>query len=151
MILMASSHIYMFCFSKVAHVLHMYIFYWSYAKIRWISIFWVVSEVFGTAKTVFTGHVRPIYIRELSTPSNPNLAKPLSSLSCGDQGSPKVIWELLHWAPSISRGFDSPSPQDLQTLSGSLSILRYSQGSPSISSIYCWFLSMLDLLTLEHL
>jgi hypothetical protein len=59
--------------------------------------------------------------RRLSTTSNPNLAKPLSSLSCGGQGSPKVIWDLLHRIRSVSRGFDSPSPQDLQTLSGSLS------------------------------
>jgi hypothetical protein len=85
------------------------------------------SEVFGTAKVVFTGHVRllartslglgfqPIYIRGLSTPSNPNLTKPLSSLSRGGQGSPKAIWGLLHRIPSVSRGFDSPSPQDLQT------------------------------------
>jgi hypothetical protein len=32
-----------------------------------------------------------------------------------------VIWELLHRIPLVSRGFDSPSPQDLQTLSGSIS------------------------------
>jgi hypothetical protein len=64
---------------------------------------------------------QPIYIRGLSTPLNLNLAKPLSSLSCGGQGSPKAIWDLLHRIPSVSRGFDSPSPQDLQTLSSSLS------------------------------
>jgi hypothetical protein len=63
-----------------------------------------------------------LYIyKGLSTPSNPNLAKPLSSLSCSGQGSPKAIWDLLHQIPSISRGFDFPSPQDVQTLSGSLS------------------------------
>jgi hypothetical protein len=64
---------------------------------------------------------QPIYIRGLSAPSNPNIAKPLSSLSCGGQCSPKVFWDLLHRIPSVSRGFDSPSPRDLQTLSGSLS------------------------------
>jgi hypothetical protein len=72
---------------------------------------------------------QPIYIRGLSTPLNPNLAKPLSSLSCGGQGSPKAIWDLLHRIPSVSRGFDSPSPQDLQTLSGSLSPKVFSRFS----------------------
>jgi hypothetical protein len=70
-----------------------------------------------------------IYIRGLSTPSNPNFAKPLPSLSCGGQGSPKTIWDLLHRIPSFSRGFDSPSPQDLQTLSGSLSPKVFSRFS----------------------
>jgi hypothetical protein len=71
-----------------------------------------------------------LYIRGLGTPSNPNLAKPLSlSLSCGSQGSPKAIWELLHQIPSVSREFDSPSPQDLQTLSGSISPKVFSRFS----------------------
>jgi hypothetical protein len=78
-------------------------------------------------------HVRvsgfSLYIRGLSTPSNHNLAKPLSSLSYGGKGSPKVIWELLHRIPSVSRGFDSPSPQDLQTLSGFLSPKVFSRFS----------------------
>jgi hypothetical protein len=47
-------------FSKLVHMPHIYIFYWSYTKIRWISIFWVVFEVFGIAKTVFTRHVWPM-------------------------------------------------------------------------------------------
>jgi hypothetical protein len=34
---------------------------------------------------------QPIYIRGLSTPLKPNLAKPLSCLSHGGQGSPKMI------------------------------------------------------------
>jgi hypothetical protein len=73
--------------------------------IRLARYVWLLSQTCPSLK------FQPIYIRGLSTPSNPNLAKPPSSLSCGGQGSPKATWE----------GFDSPSPQDLQTLSGSLS------------------------------
>jgi hypothetical protein len=62
MILMASSHIYMFCFIKLVHVPHthtyIYILYWPYAKIRCISNFRAVSEVSGTAEVVLTGHVQ---------------------------------------------------------------------------------------------
>jgi hypothetical protein len=65
------------------------------------------------------------YIRGLITPSNPNFAKPLSSLSCGGQGTSKAFFKLLHRIPSVSKGFDSPSLQNLQTLS-SFSLLRYS-------------------------
>jgi hypothetical protein len=78
-------------------------------------------------------HVRisgfSLYIRGLGTPSNPSMAKPLSSLSCGSQASPKESWELLHRIPSVSRGFDSPSPQDLQTLSDSISPKVFSRFS----------------------
>jgi hypothetical protein len=114
--------------------------------------FWVV---FKTAEAVFTRHVQPmartyldsqtcpdlgpnmsgswvsayIYMRGLGTPLNPNLAKLLSSLSCCSQGSPKAIWDLLHRIPSVSRGFDSSSPQDLQTLSSSLSPKVFSRFS----------------------
>jgi hypothetical protein len=84
-------------------------------------------------------------------PSNPNLAKPLSSLSCGGQGSPKVIWDTLHRIPSISRGFNSPSPQDLQTLSGSLSPKVLSRFSFNFFDLLLIFLSILDIFTFEHL
>jgi hypothetical protein len=141
-------YIYVLFFKTCLCATHIYIFYWPYAKIRWISKFWAVFKVSGTTEAVFTGHVRPmartcpglgfqpIYIWGLSTPSNPNLAKPLSSLSCGGQSSPKVIWDLLHRISLVSRGFDSPSPQDLQTLDGSL--------SPKVFSRF--FFSFFDLL-----
>jgi hypothetical protein len=148
MILMASSHIYMFCFLKLVHVPHIYIYILlAYTKIRWISNFLVVSKIFGTAKLVFTEHVWPMdrtyltsgtcpapipdmsgsqvsaYILGVWVPLRTLTLQNLSplSLSCGGQGSPKAIWELLHRIPSMFSGFDSPSPQDLQTLSGSIS------------------------------
>jgi hypothetical protein len=88
---------------------------------------------------------QPIYIRGLSTPSNPNLAKPLSSLSCSGQGSPKVIWDLLHRIPSVSRGFDSPSPQDLHTLSGSLSPKVFSRFSFNFFDLLLNFINVRSL------
>jgi hypothetical protein len=36
---------------------HTHILYWSYAKIREISLFQAVYEVSGTVEAVFTGHV----------------------------------------------------------------------------------------------
>jgi hypothetical protein len=60
------------------------------------------------------------------TPSNPKPTKSSPLLSCGGQGSSKVILDLLHWIPSVSRRFGSPTPCDLQTLVGFLS-LRYIQ------------------------
>jgi hypothetical protein len=38
---------------------HIHIFYWHYAKIRWILSFWAISKVSGTADAVFIGHVQP--------------------------------------------------------------------------------------------
>jgi hypothetical protein len=48
------------CFSKLVHVPHIYIFYWPYAKIRWISIFRAVFKVSGIAEAVLTAHVQPM-------------------------------------------------------------------------------------------
>jgi hypothetical protein len=77
---------------------------------------------------LWPGHVRvsgfSLY-KGLSTPSNPNFAKPLSSLSCRSQGISKAFFKLLQRIPLVSRGFDSPSLQNLQTLRG-FSLLRYS-------------------------
>jgi hypothetical protein len=47
------------------------------------------------------------------------------SLSCGGQGISKAFFNLLHRIPSVSRGFDSPFLQNLQTLND-FSLLRYS-------------------------
>jgi hypothetical protein len=65
MILMASSHIYMFCFSKHVHVLHIYIYIYIYIYILLalcqnpLNInFWALFDVSRTATTVFTRHVR---------------------------------------------------------------------------------------------
>jgi hypothetical protein len=66
----------------------------------------------------------PSYIRGLSTPLNPNFTKPLSSLSLS-LAATNAFFKLLHRIPSVSRGFDSLSLQNLQTLSG-YSLLRYS-------------------------
>jgi hypothetical protein len=38
--------------------IYIYIFYSPYDKIRWISSFWVVSEVFETAEAIFIGHIQ---------------------------------------------------------------------------------------------
>jgi hypothetical protein len=93
-------------------------------------------------------HVRvsifSLYIRGLGTPSNPNLTKPLSSLSCGGQGSPKVTLELLHRIPSMPRGFDSPSPQDLQTLSGSISPKVFSRFSFNFFNLLLIFVNVIS-------
>jgi hypothetical protein len=95
----------------------------------WHGHIQLVGHVRLLAQTCLGLRFQPIYIRGLSTPSNPNLVKPLSSLSYGSQGSPKVIWDLLHRIPLISRGFDSPSPPDLQTLSSSISPKVFSRFS----------------------
>jgi hypothetical protein len=145
-------YIYVLFFKTCPYVTHIYILLALRQNLLNIN-FRAVFKVFRTAGTIFTRHVRPmartspgigfqllartcpglgfqpIYIRGLSTSSNPNLTKPLSSLSCGGQGSLKVIWDLLHRIPSVSRGFDSPSPQDLQILSGSLSPKVFSRFS----------------------
>jgi hypothetical protein len=119
---MVSSHIYIyFGLSKLVHVLHIYIFYWPYVKIRWISNFQVIFEVFGIAEVVFTEHVRPMartcsglrfpaYIMVLSAPprtlglffslsSTPSLAAAKGSL--GDFGSspPNPFGCLEIWLP----------------------------------------------------
>jgi hypothetical protein len=39
---------------------HTHTFYWPYTKIRWISSFRTVNEVFRTVKAVFIGHVWPL-------------------------------------------------------------------------------------------
>jgi hypothetical protein len=133
MIQMVSNHIYIFCFSKHVHVPHIYIFYWPYAKIDWISIFRAVSKVFGTTEAVFTGNVRPMawtylasrtclglgfpaYIRGLSAPlrtlslffsSTPSLATVKGSL--GDFGSSPLnhFGFLDIWLP-FSLGSSNP-------------------------------------------
>jgi hypothetical protein len=87
-------YIYIFCFSKLVYVPHIYIFYWPYAKIPLSRIgaghFWVSGF--------------HLYIRGLSTSSNPNLAKPLSlSLS-------------LMAAKALPRRFGTSSTESLQFL-----------------------------------
>jgi hypothetical protein len=82
MILMASSHIYMFCFLKLVHVPHIYIYILlAYAKIRLISIFQAVFEFSETAESVFTGHVQPM-VRTYPT----SQTCPAHVLTCPDLG-----------------------------------------------------------------
>jgi hypothetical protein len=69
------------------------------------------------------------YIRGLSTPLNPIFAKSLSTLSCSGQGISKAFFKLLHLIPSVSMGFDSPSLQNHQTLSGFSLLWYYSRFS----------------------
>jgi hypothetical protein len=53
-----------------------------------------------------------------------------------------VISGLLHRIPSISRGFDSPSPQDLQTLSGFLSPKAFSRFSFNFFDLFLIFVNV---------
>jgi hypothetical protein len=52
-------YIYVLFFETCPYATHIYILL-AYAKIRWISIFWAVSEVSETGESVFTGHVWPM-------------------------------------------------------------------------------------------
>jgi hypothetical protein len=116
--------------------LYMYC-YWPYAKILWLLTFRGVFKLSGTAKAVWTRHVRTFvsdmsgyrtsgYLKAVCTPSNPKPTKYSPLLSCDSQGSPKAILDLLHRIPSVSRRFWSPTPCDLQTLVGFLSLKVYS-------------------------
>jgi hypothetical protein len=87
MILMASSHIYFFIFKTCPCAIHIYYigptpksveyqFFWQFQK------FLELPRQFSPMGQTCPGlGFQPIYIRGLSTPLNPHLEKPLSSLS----------------------------------------------------------------------
>jgi hypothetical protein len=60
-------------------------------------------------------------------------------------GSPKAIQGLLQQNPLIPRGFDSPSPQDLSTLSGSLSPKVFSRFSFDFFDLLLIFINVRSL------
>jgi hypothetical protein len=74
-----------------------------------------------------SGYQASSYIKGVCTPSNPKPTKSSPLLSCGGQGSPKVILDLLHRIPSVSRRFGSPTPCDHRTVVGFLSPKVYSR------------------------
>jgi hypothetical protein len=94
------------------------------------------SRIYSAPRPDMSGCQTSGYINGVCTPSNPEPTKSSPLLACDGQGSPKMILDLLHRIPSISRRFGSLTPCNLQTLVGFLSPKVYSRFLHSSSITY---------------
>jgi hypothetical protein len=142
-----SQAIYVFWYSKLVHLWHVYVLLLALCQnpliINFSGSFWTIRNCQGSLNRTclapgpdMTGYQASGYIKGVCTPSNPKPTKSSPLLSCGGQGSPKAILDLLHRIPSVSRRFGSPTPCDLQILVGFLSPKVYSRFLHSSSISY---------------
>jgi hypothetical protein len=168
MILMASSHIYFIIFITCPCTTHTHITH----TLRYIYIYILLALRQNPLDIKFLYNFRNCqgnFHRTCPTPGPDMSGYRVSQIYKGDLIPFGTLASFFHPISSVCGGWALPrwfgastkTPQFLGDLTHILlrnfkpqvvlSILRYSQGSPSISLIYCWFSSMLDLLTLEHL